>query len=157
MCYLPPLLPNLSQDPDAGLGVAATRNLRRRMRHRWLGRRLGALLLPSERTLVAVQLPLGLVISAATVTADPELGGSYQELLDLGLLDERGVVMLFLLVEKMRGRGSRYAPWLDLLPDRWGCCVCWGEACIGQGHLGGVPARDGLCLEVGTKGAEKQA
>jgi hypothetical protein len=38
--------------------------------------------------------------------------------MELGLLDERNAVIVMLLIEKMRGDGSRYAPYIQLLPER---------------------------------------
>ena len=88
------------------------------MKQKWLGRRLGALV-SGQSNLVAAEVPLGLALTADAAKRDPDLGGSYSELMDLGLVDERAAVVLMLLVEKMRGEGSRYAPWIRLLPTRW--------------------------------------
>jgi hypothetical protein len=38
--------------------------------------------------------------------------------MELGLLDERNAVIVMLLIERMRGDGSRYAPYIQLLPER---------------------------------------
>lgn len=103
------------------------------MRQRWLGRRLGALV-TGQATLAAAEVPLDLALTAAAARRDPELGSSYTELMDLGLADERTAVVLMLLVERMRGGGSRYAPWMRLLPDRCGgrrAGCKWGTQAVG--------------------------
>jgi hypothetical protein len=88
------------------------------MRHPWLGRRLGALL-TGQRAVPVAGVPLGLAVTADAAVRDPDLGASYRELLDLGLLDCRTAVIAMLTLERARGADSRYAPWLRLLPERW--------------------------------------
>jgi hypothetical protein len=105
------------QDPGAGQGLVSTAQLRRSMRQKWLGRRLGALV-TGQRTLVAAEVPLTLALTSEAAKDDPDLGASYAELMDLGLVDERAAVVTMLLVERMRGRESRYTPWIRLLPTR---------------------------------------
>ncbi len=60
---------------------------------------------------------MSLALTAANVAADSELGPTISELMDLGLLDERTAVMVALLVQRMRGSCSHYAPWIALLPQ----------------------------------------
>ncbi|CAK0754341.1 hypothetical protein CVIRNUC_002290 [Coccomyxa viridis] len=67
-----------------------------------------------ETTLAS--FPLQTVLSAKLVTQQPGLGLKYKKLLASGEVDERMVVMLFLLVEKLRGEDSMWSPWLNLLP-----------------------------------------
>jgi hypothetical protein len=114
-----PLHPAL-QDPDAGLGLTATSAICHNMSHPWLGRRVGSLLLrgSAHQTVSVATVPLHLAMTADSARQDPQLGSSYAELLDLGLLDERNAVIVMLLVERMRGRDSRYAPYIQLLPER---------------------------------------
>lgn len=112
----PPHLHPNAQDPS-GQGLFTTPHLRHSMRQRWLGRRLGALV-TGQRTLVAAEVPLSLALTAETASQDPDLGQTYAELLQLGLLDERSVVVAMLTVEKLRGDESRYAPWIRMLPAR---------------------------------------
>lgn len=90
------------------------------MSHSWLGRRLGSLLLrgTTHQTVPVAAVPLNLTLTADSARKDPELGPVYAELMDLGLLDERNAVIVMLLVEKMRGATSRYAPYIDLLPQQ---------------------------------------
>jgi hypothetical protein len=49
---------------------------------------------------------------------DPQLGPAYQELLDLGLLDPRSLVILHILLHRCMHDSSPLKPWLDLLPTR---------------------------------------
>ncbi|GBF87660.1 hypothetical protein Rsub_00371 [Raphidocelis subcapitata] len=104
------------QGPSAGTGLFSTPALRAAMRHPWLGRRLGALL-TGQRAVPVADVPLGLALTADAAVRDPDLGASYRELLDLGLIDGRTAVIAMLTVERAREAGSRYAPWLRLLPE----------------------------------------
>jgi hypothetical protein len=92
------------------------------MSHPWLGRGVGSLLLrgTANQTVSVATVPLNLTLTAESARQDPQLGSSYAELMDLGLLDERNAVIVMLLVEKMRGQGSRFAPYIQLLPERCG-------------------------------------
>lgn len=47
-----------------------------------------------------------------------QLGASYSWMLDHGVVDERSIIMAFLVVEKLRGQASKIAPWIDALPKR---------------------------------------
>ncbi|KAF6263984.1 hypothetical protein COO60DRAFT_266676 [Scenedesmus sp. NREL 46B-D3] len=116
----------LLQDVDAGLGLSATSALRHNMSHPWLGRRVGSLLLrgAAHQTVTVAAVPLDLALTAESARQDPQLGPSYAELMDMGLLDERNAVIVMLLVEKMRGDGSRYAPYIQLLPGSL-CTPLW--------------------------------
>ena len=69
---------------------------------------------------VLASFPLALAITPATALADPVLGDTYGELLACGAADARALVMLFLAVERARGRASRWAPWLAALPREFG-------------------------------------
>jgi hypothetical protein len=72
----------------------------------------------NNQTVPVISIPLHLALTAQSARADPELGSQYAELLDVGVIDERNVVVLMLLVEKMRGQASRYAPYINLLSHR---------------------------------------
>lgn len=63
-------------------------------------------------------IPLDLSLTLDTALSHPQLGPQFTELLELGLIDERTAVVLLLMVERARGEGSPYAPWLQLLPTR---------------------------------------
>ncbi|WIA21903.1 hypothetical protein OEZ85_004272 [Tetradesmus obliquus] len=118
-----------SKDTDAGLGLTATSSLRHNMSHPWLGRRVGSLLLrgPAHQTVTVATVPLNLALTAESARQDPQLGSSYAELMELGLLDDRSVVIVMLLVEKMRGQGSRYAPYIQLLPESFSTPLWFDE------------------------------
>lgn len=117
-CFLCLLL--LFQDPESGLGLTATPALRHHMSHRWLGRRVGSFLLRgmSHQTVPVATIPLNLALTAESARQDPELGSVYGELLEIGALDERSVVIVMLLVEKLKGQGSRWAPYINLLSEK---------------------------------------
>jgi hypothetical protein len=100
----------------------------------WLGRRLGGLVLrgAANQTVPVATIPFSLAITHETALSHPQLGPHFAELAELGLVDERAAVVLLLMVEKMRGEGSTYAPWLQLLPERW---VCFGGWVGGGGRV----------------------
>lgn len=105
---------------SGGLGLFATTAIKQHMRHSWLGRRLGALVLrgADNQTVPVASFPLSLSLTVETALSHPQLGPNFAELLELGLIDERTAVVLLLLVEQQRGQDSPYAPWLQLLPTR---------------------------------------
>jgi len=72
----------------------------------------------SNQTVPVISIPLHVTLTAKSARADPELGAHYAELLDVGVIDERNAVVLMLLVEKLRGQASRYAPYINLLSHR---------------------------------------
>ena len=61
--------------------------------------------------------PLSLAVTPAAALADEATGPHYARLLaSQQLADERALVMLFLAVERARGRSSRWAQWIAALP-----------------------------------------
>lgn len=72
---------------------------------------------PSSPTVVLASFPLSLAVTPAAALADEATGAHYARLLAAGqLADERALVMLFLAVERARGRSSRWAQWIAALP-----------------------------------------
>jgi hypothetical protein len=63
------------------------------------------------------EFPLGSAITAQTVAADPDVGELYSKWLDLGILNERQVVVMFLLTERAKGSSSSWAPYIQSLPS----------------------------------------
>jgi hypothetical protein len=53
-----------------------------------------------------------------TAMQEPLLGANYQELYELGVAGERQIVMLMLMIEKLRGSDSKWAPYIQQLPTR---------------------------------------
>ena len=71
----------------------------------------------SSPTVVLASFPLSLAVTPAAALADEATGAHYARLLRSGqLVDERALVMLFLAVERARGRSSRWAQWIAALP-----------------------------------------
>ena len=73
----------------------------------------------SSPTVVLASFPLSLAVTPAAALADEATGPHYARLLaspSRQLADERALVMLFLAVERARGRSSRWAPWIAALP-----------------------------------------
>lgn len=60
---------------------------------------------------VLMVTPLLLAITPMTVLQDPELGGHYCKLMEEGEVDDRLLIMLFLVIERARGRFSFWAPY----------------------------------------------
>lgn len=67
-----------------------------------------------EETLA--EFPLSNAITASTVASDPDVGELYSKWLDLGILNERQVVVMFLLTERAKGSSSEWAPYIQSLP-----------------------------------------
>lgn len=63
--------------------------------------------------------PLRLAISPMTVLQDPSLGPEYGKLFEEGDVDDRFLMILFLLVERAR-EDSFWSPYLDMLPSTFG-------------------------------------
>jgi hypothetical protein len=114
----------------AGYGVLAGSGLRGRMRAPWLGRRLGAALLPADgRAVVAARVPLRLAITPESVALDPVLGPHVRELAELGLVDGRTAVILALCVHRASGGSSPLSAWVDALPTNFdGSPLWWATA-----------------------------
>jgi len=73
----------------------------------------------STETVVLASFPLSLAVTPAAALADESTGSHYARLLASPrreLADERALVMLFLAVERARGRSSRWAQWIAALP-----------------------------------------
>jgi len=65
---------------------------------------------------VLASFPASAAITAATAVQDPVVGPRYRELLEAGKLDERAAIIMFLMLERLKGERSHLAPWLNLLP-----------------------------------------
>jgi hypothetical protein len=72
----------------------------------------------ANQTVPVATIPFGLSITVETALSHPQLGATFAELMELGLVDERTAVVLMVMVERARGKDSPYAPWLQLLPDK---------------------------------------
>lgn len=76
---------------------------------------------------VLMVTPLLLAITPMTVLQDPELGGHYCKLMEEGEVDDRLLIMLFLVIERARGRFSFWAPYLEILPFKFGTPLSFSE------------------------------
>ena len=105
----------LLQDPYAGNALFADPEKRPGTK---LGKRLMRLrrLLSTSNPLAS--FPLSLAFTMETAMQDPLLGGNYQELYELGVAGERQIVMLMLMIEKLRGPDSKWAPYIQQLPTK---------------------------------------
>ncbi|EFJ20084.1 hypothetical protein SELMODRAFT_52721, partial [Selaginella moellendorffii] len=68
---------------------------------------------------VLVVTPLDLALTPVTIVKDPVLGNVYREMLG-NEIDDRLLVMIFLIIERARGRASFWAPYLEMLPSGFG-------------------------------------
>ncbi|CAM6096871.1 unnamed protein product [Calypogeia fissa] len=71
--------------------------------------------------------PLALAITPMTALQDPLLGPVFARLFEDEEVDDRLVVMLYLLVENLRGDDSFWAPYLKMLPSKFGMTLCFTE------------------------------
>ncbi|KAH7404190.1 hypothetical protein KP509_15G014400 [Ceratopteris richardii] len=69
---------------------------------------------------VLMVTPLHLAITPMSVLQDPEFGNLYAKLFELGEVDDRLLMILFLMVERVRGSSSLWASYLDVLPADFG-------------------------------------
>jgi len=95
-----------SKEKQAGLGVFATED---------------------NTQGVLMVTPLILAITPMTVLQDPLLGPQYCSLFEEGDVDDRLLIMLFLLIEHARGESSFWAPYLDVLPSKFGTPLSYSE------------------------------
>ncbi|GAX75537.1 hypothetical protein CEUSTIGMA_g2980.t1 [Chlamydomonas eustigma] len=72
--------------------------------------------------------PLSSAITAANILRDPQLGRGYSWMLQHGVVDERTIIMAYLIAEKLKGDASEVAPWINALPRRFGTPVMFSEA-----------------------------
>jgi hypothetical protein len=123
---------------DGGrFGVFATPEAQRRAALGWWGRGRSWVGLGGGSATLA-SFPLATAITAAAVTAPPAgaPGGqrgrsALTELLELGVVDERTVVQLYLAVERARGEASPMRPWMALLPAAFATPLYWTEGELG--------------------------
>ena len=81
---------------------------------------------PLRRGAVVLALPAGALLSAAAARA--ALGADVAAAVDEGAWTEHVLVMLLLLRERARGRASRWARWLRLLPAAFDNLASWSDA-----------------------------
>ncbi|KAK9806362.1 hypothetical protein WJX72_011435 [[Myrmecia] bisecta] len=115
-----------AEGSEAGLGMYATEAVDRRLQQRWW-QRLWRWVGRGNPNVVLAAFPLELAVTASNICAEPELGPAYKKLLDQGVVDERQLVMLFLIVERIRGAASKWHPWIELLPQQFRSPLCFGS------------------------------
>ncbi|XP_057867439.2 uncharacterized protein LOC131074771 isoform X2 [Cryptomeria japonica] len=75
---------------------------------------------------VLLVAPLRLAITPMTILQDPSLGSEYGKLFEEGDVDDRFLIILFLLVERAR-EVSFWSPYLDMLPSTFGTPLWFTE------------------------------
>ncbi|OEL32705.1 hypothetical protein BAE44_0006278 [Dichanthelium oligosanthes] len=75
---------------------------------------------------VVLVVPLDLAITAMRVLQDPLVGPRCRALFEEGGIDDRLLVMLFLMAERRRP-GSLWKPYLDMLPSSFGSSLWFSE------------------------------
>ncbi|XP_015694197.1 uncharacterized protein LOC102702856 isoform X2 [Oryza brachyantha] len=75
---------------------------------------------------VVMVVPLDLVITPMRVLQDPLVGPRCRALFEEGGVDDRLLVMLFLMVERLRP-SSLWKPYLDMLPSTFGSSIWFTE------------------------------
>ncbi|VAI69277.1 unnamed protein product [Triticum turgidum subsp. durum] len=89
----------------------------RRLRHRRRCRR---------RRRVVMAVPLDLAVTPMRVLQDPLVGARCRALFEEGGVDDRLLVMLFLMAERLRP-SSLWKPYLDVLPSTFGSSVWFSD------------------------------
>ncbi|KZV57622.1 hypothetical protein F511_03082 [Dorcoceras hygrometricum] len=75
---------------------------------------------------ILLTVPLDLAITPMRVLQDPLLGPECRAMLDEGEVDDRLLIMLFLMVERLR-KNSNWKPYLDMLPNTFGNPLWFSE------------------------------
>ncbi|TVU12914.1 hypothetical protein EJB05_46581, partial [Eragrostis curvula] len=75
---------------------------------------------------VVMVVPLDLAITPMRVLQDPLVGPRLRALFEEGAVDDRLLVMLFLMAERLRP-GSLWKPYLDMLPSTFGSSLWFTE------------------------------
>ncbi|KAK9841855.1 hypothetical protein WJX81_007488 [Elliptochloris bilobata] len=116
----------------AGVGVVATEAAMPRMRRgwsAWLWSWAGG----GAQDAVLAAFPLSTALTGSTAAALPGgAGAKYAALLELGGCDERTLLMLLLVVERLRGEASPWAPWLAALPACVGSPLTYSDVQLSQ-------------------------
>ncbi|BBN13163.1 hypothetical protein MPTK1_6g01360 [Marchantia polymorpha subsp. ruderalis] len=102
-CYLKPS----AQDAEAGLGLY-TRGY-------------------CSNDEVLMVIPLVLAITPMTVLQDPLVGHLFGTVFADGQVDDRHVMILYLMVERALGCSSFWEPYLNMLPKKFGTSVLFSE------------------------------
>lgn len=76
---------------------------------------------------VLMVTPLYLAITPMNVLQDPEFGKVYAKLFEDGDVDDRLLMFVFLMVERIRESSSFWAPYLDVLPTSFGTPLWFTE------------------------------
>ncbi|KAL3140376.1 hypothetical protein ABBQ38_004637 [Trebouxia sp. C0009 RCD-2024] len=106
-----------SQHAEAGLGVFASDSVWKPLQVSWWKQPWYRWRKPNDGIILAT-FPLHAAITPQTILSDPVLGSTYQELLNIGVLDERALILLFLTVERQLGEDSVWHPWISILPQK---------------------------------------
>ncbi|KAG6541281.1 hypothetical protein Mapa_017332 [Marchantia paleacea] len=80
-----------------------------------------------QRWSVLMVIPLVLAITPMTVLQDPLVGPLFGTLFADGQVDDRHVMILYLMVERALGDSSFWEPYLNMLPTKFGTSVFFSE------------------------------
>ncbi|KAL0023620.1 hypothetical protein WJX77_008160 [Trebouxia sp. C0004] len=116
---------------DAGLGVFASEEVQKTLQVSWWKRPYYRFRKPNDGIVLA-SFPLQAAITPQTILSDPVLGQTYKELLNIGVIDERMLIILFLTIERQLGADSVWYPWLRLLPEKPRTPLFYSEAEVAE-------------------------
>ncbi|KAG1662358.1 hypothetical protein FOA52_000023 [Chlamydomonas sp. UWO 241] len=81
--------------------------------------------------------PMSRAVTAHNILRDEKLGRGYGWMLEHGVVDERTIIMAFLVVERLKGSASHLAPWIDALPTTFDTPLAFSPAELAE--LAGTP------------------
>lgn len=71
---------------------------------------------------------MSIALTAEAACRDPLLGQQFSWMLDKQMLDERTAIIVFLMLERLRGPGSRYAPYIAALPKSFDTPLAYSDS-----------------------------
>ncbi|GAB4816950.1 hypothetical protein N2152v2_003996 [Parachlorella kessleri] len=122
-----------ASEKDKGrFGVFAGAGVRHKAARSWWGSLKAGLGFGENPNVALASFPLSSAVTAGNVLGQGgQQAALLKELVELGVADERTVVMLHLIVERLKGPESKLCPWLVLLPKSFSTTLFFSEQELG--------------------------